>query len=486
MSDARDRIGRRAFLGRAGLGVGALALQQLLARDGMAGSAAGRPSSAGVLAGDAAVQHGGLHHAPRAKRVIWLFMAGAPSQFELFEPKETLQRLDGQRPPESFTQGKRFAFIDAETAKLVGTRRAFARHGECGAPVSELLPHTAGIVDKLCFLRAVHSDQINHGPAKLFMNTGSGVFGRPSMGSWLSYGIGSEAEDLPGFVVLQSGSRGPRGGAPLWGNGFLPTRHAGTPFRPGPHPVLDLANPEGVGDVEQAAFFDARAELDRLRARRDGDREVEERIAAYELAARMQASAPELVDLRRESDEVRALYGIEDERPSFARNCLLARRLLERGTRFVQLYHADWDHHGDPGNHLGEPLDARCREVDRGSAALVRDLERLGMLEDTLVVWGGEFGRTPMGEVRRFLGRDHHIDAFTLWMAGGGVKPGFSWGATDEVGYAPVEGAVHVHDLHATMLHLLGIDHQRLTYRSQGRDFRLTDVAGEVVRAILA
>jgi hypothetical protein len=469
-------LGRRAFLGQAGLGLGALALSELLASDAAAASLTGLARMP---------QHGGLHHAPRAKRVIWMFMAGAPSQFELFEPKETLQRLDGQRPPESFTAGKRFAFIDAETAKLVGTRRAFELHGECRAPVSELLPHTASIVDKLCFLRAVHTEQINHGPAKLFMNTGHGIFGRPSMGSWLSYGIGSEAEDLPAFVVLQSGSRGPRGGAPLWGNGFLPTRHAGTPFRPGNNPVLDLATPPGIPAEQQDDFFRTRNLLDRMRALRDEDPEIGERIAAYEMAARMQVSAPELVDLKSEPESVRELYGIEDDRPSFARNCLLARRLVERGSRFVQLYHADWDHHGDPGNHLGQPLDDRCREVDQGAAALVLDLEQRGLLEDTLVVWGGEFGRTPMGEVRAFLGRDHHIDAFTMWMAGGGIKPGHSHGQTDEIGYSPVEGAMHVNDLHATMLHLLGIDHKRLSYRSQGRDFRLTDVAGSVEHGIL-
>ncbi|MEM7261166.1 MAG: DUF1501 domain-containing protein [Planctomycetota bacterium] len=456
---------RREFFVRGGLGLGSIALSQLLDADAAAQVAGPRP---------------------QIRNVIYLFMAGGPSQFELFEPKETLQKLDGQSAPASLTEGKRFAFIDGDRAKLMGTRRDFARHGESGAPVSELLPHTAKIVDKLCFLRGVRTDEINHGPAKLFMNTGSGRFGRPSMGSWVTYGIGSAAQELPGFVVLQSGSRGPRGGATLWGNGFLPTRYAGTPFRSGREPVLHLDNPPGVDRDDQRSFIDTVAALDHQRYAQVGDPEILSRIAAYEMAFRMQSSAPELIDLNREPKSVRRLYGVDGDEPSFARNCLLARRMVERGVRFVQLYHADWDHHGDPNNHLGGPLEARCQEVDRASAALVTDLERRGLLDETLVIWGGEFGRTPMSEVRLRIGRDHHIDAFTLWMAGGGVKPGFSWGKTDDIGYSAVEGEVHVHDLHATILHLLGIDHEKLTYRFQGRDFRLTDVHGRVVQEILA
>jgi len=367
----------------------------------------------------------------------------------------------------------------------MGTERVFRRHGDSGAPVSELLPHVSGIVDDLCFLRGLTTNEINHGPAKLFMNTGFGQFGRPSMGAWISYGIGSEASDLPGFIVLQSGSRGPRGGAPLWGNGFLPPHYQGTPFRPGPEPVLHLESPEGVEPEEQREFFDTVRALDRLQAGNVEDNAINSRIAVYEMAFRMQSSTPELVDLSSESREVRALYGVEDDRPSFARNCLLARRMVERGVRFVQLYHTDWDHHGDPDNNLGQPLEDRCREIDRASAALVIDLKRRGLLDDTLVIWGGEFGRTPMSEVRLAIGRDHHIEAFTMWMAGGGVKPGFSYGETDDIGYSVVENGVHVHDLHATILHLLGIDHEQLTYRFQGRDFRLTDVHGHVVHDIL-
>ncbi len=322
-------IARREFLRSGGVGLGSIALLHLLGRD----------------QADASLQP-----EARAQNVIFLFMAGGPSQFELFEPKDTLQRLDGQTPPASFTSGKRFAFIDPGRAKLMGTKRAFARHGDSGAPVSALLPHTAGIVDELCFVRGLTTNEINHGPAKLFMNTGFGQFGRPSMGAWITYGIGSEASDLPGFIVLQSGSRGPRGGAPLWGNGFLPPHYQGTPFRSGPEAVLHLRNPESVDADEQREFFETVSKLDRLQVGEVGQDAIASRIAAYEMAFRMQSSTPELVDLSSESAEVQALYGIEDDRPSFARNCLLARRMVERGVRFVQLYHTDWDHHGDPDN----------------------------------------------------------------------------------------------------------------------------------------
>ena len=455
-------IARREFLRQSGVGLGSIALYQLLG--------GGRASAAPA----------------RAKNVIFLFMAGGPSQFELFEPKETLQRLDGKTPPASSTDGKRFAFIDPGRARLLGTRRAFAHHGQSGAPVSELLPHTASIVDDLCFVRGLTTNEINHGPAKLFMNTGFGQFGRPSMGAWVTYGIGSEASDLPGFIVLQSGSRGPRGGAPLWGHGFLPPRFQGTPFRSGREPVLHLSNPTGIDADQQRDFFDTVAALDRLKIGEVEESAIESRIASYEMAFRMQTSTPELVDLSSEPNEVRRLYGVDDEGPSFARNCLLARRMVERGVRFVQLYHTDWDHHGDPDNNLGKPLEDRCREVDQASAALVTDLKRRGLLDETLVIWGGEFGRTPMGEHRIAVGRDHHIDAFTMWMAGGGTKPGFSYGVTDDIGYSVTSEKMHVHDLHATILHLLGVDHTRLTYRFQGRDFRLTDVHGRVVRDLIA
>jgi hypothetical protein len=326
----------------------------------------------------------------------------------------------------------------------------------------------------------------NHGPAKLFMNCGSSRFGAPSMGAWLTYGIGSESQSLPGFVVLQSGPRGPRGGTALWSSGFLPSTFQGVPFLSGPEPILNLSSPEGYDDARQGAFFDAVRNLNQSRLEAVGDPEIATRIAAYEMAFRMQTSAPDLVDLSGETQATIDAYGAAPGKTSFANNCLLARRLVERGVRFVQLYHTDWDHHGNADTHLGEPLEKRCQEVDQPAAALVKDLKERGLLDDTLVILGGEFGRTPMGEPRDLIGRDHHIEAFTMWLAGGGIKPGQTIGKTDELGYYPVEDRVHVHDLHATLLHLLGLDHEQLTYRFQGRDFRLTDVAGEVVRKLIA
>jgi uncharacterized protein (DUF1501 family) len=332
----------------------------------------------------------------------------------------------------------------------------------------------------------MRTDVFNHGPAKCFVNTGSPQFGRPAMGAWVTSGIGSRSDSLPVFVVLQSGPRGPRGGAALWSSGFLPTVHQGVPFLRGASPILDLKTPSGVSPKAQAEFVYAVKDLNGLRLDSVGDPEIETRIAAYEMAYRMQTAAPELMDIGKESKETMALYGAEPGKPSFAANCLLARRLVERGVRFVQLYHTNWDHHGGPNEDLGKDLDKVTREVDRASAALVLDLKRRGLLEDTLVVWSGEFGRTPMGEVRENIGRDHHIDAYTLWLAGGGVKKGVIHGKTDEIGYNVVENPVHVHDLQATVLYLLGLDHTKLTFRFQGRDYRLTDVHGNVVKEILA
>jgi len=425
------------------------------------------------------------HFPPRAKSVIFLFMAGGPSQLELFTPKPKLQELDGQVIPESFVANKRFAFIKGD-AKLQGTRRKFAEHGESGQVISECLPHLATIADEICALRAMKTDVFNHGPAKFFMNTGSPLFGRPSMGAWITYGIGSASRDLPGFVVLQSGPRGPRGGAPNWGSGFLPTAYQGVPLRSTGAPILNLANPEPINRDDQRRFVEAVNEFNRLRLAETGDGEIATRIAAYEMAFRMQASAPELMDLSGETQQTLDLYGAKSGQPSFAMNCLLARRLVERGVRFVQLYHTDWDHHGNKGTELGESLDKICGETDQPAAALVKDLKQRGLLNDTLVVWGGEFGRTPQGEPREMIGRDHHIESFTMWLAGGGVKPGLSLGQTDDIGYYGAADIVHVHDLHATILHLLGLDHLRLTFRFQGRDFRLTDVAGNVVQKMLA
>jgi hypothetical protein len=427
------------------------------------------------------------HYAAKAKRVIYLFMAGGPSQLELFSPKPKLQELDGQVVPQSVVENKRFAFLKPDS-KLLGSRRKFARYGQSGQDLSELMPHLQRVVDDVTFVNSMKTDVFNHGPAKLFINTGSPQFqGRPSMGSWVTYGIGTEAADLPGFVVLQSGPRGPRGGAALWGNGFLPSSYQGVPFLSGPEPILSLSSPAGFAGEGQRNFVSAVNDLNAARLDVTADPEIATRIAQYEMAYRMQSSAPELMDIAGgETADTLALYGAEPGKVSFANNCLLARRLVERGVRFVQLYHTDWDHHGGPNADLEGSLDTICKEIDQPAAALVEDLKNRGLLDETLVIWGGEFGRTPMGEPRESLGRDHHIENFTMWLAGGGIKPGLSLGKSDELGYYTVEDQVHVHDLQATVLHLLGLDHLKLTYRFQGRDFRLTDVHGQVVPKLLA
>jgi hypothetical protein len=426
------------------------------------------------------------HFKPRAKNIIYLFMAGGPSQLELFDYKPKLIELNGQPIPQSFIEGKRFAFMGtSHGTKLLGTRRQFKQHGKCGAWVSEMFPHTATIVDDITLVHSCAANLFNHAPAKLFMNTGSGQFGRPSMGAWVTYGIGSESQNLPGFVVLQSGPRGPRGGAVNWGSGFLPTSYQGVPLRGNGEPILDLTNPQGISATRQGQAIDAIRDLNLKRAVETGDAEINTRIAAYEMAYRMQSSAPELIDLSGESQATLELYGVEKDKPSFARNCLLARRLVERGVRFVQLYHTNWDSHGGPGENLQSDFEKVCRDVDQAQAALVTDLKSRGLLDDTLVIWGGEFGRTPMGENRETTGRNHHIDSFTMWFAGGGVKAGHILGQTDELGFNPVEDRAHVHDIHATILHLLGLEHTKLTFRFQGRDFRLTDVHGEVIAKML-
>ncbi|MBO0700883.1 MAG: DUF1501 domain-containing protein [Zavarzinella sp.] len=468
---------RRHFFRDCGIGLGTMALGSLLARETQAAPVtnplAPKPP----------------HFAPKAKAVIFLFMAGGPSQFELFEPKPELQKLHGQPIPESFVKGKRFAFMDTfakERPKLLGTKRKFSRHGECGVWVSECLPHFAKVVDDVAFVRSVATNVFNHGPAKVFFNTGSPQFGRPSMGSWVTYGIGSESKDLPGFVVLQSGPRGPRGGAALWSSGFLPTTYQGVPFRSGGDPIINLSSPVGVSRDRQKDVIDAVRDLNSDRLDVTGDPEIATRIASYEMAYRMQVSAPELIDLAKEDKKTLDEYGAQPGAASFANNCLLARRLVERGVRFVQLYHTDWDHHGDAVNNLGKGLDTVCEQVDRPVAALLGDLKRRGLLDSTLVIWGGEFGRTPMGEVRDTVGRNHHIDAYTMWLAGAGIKKGIALGETDEFGFSPTADRVHVHDLQATILHLLGLEHTKLTFKFQGRDFRLTDVHGEVVKKLLA
>lgn len=469
---------RRHFFRDCRIGLGGLALAGLL-NDRSGQAAATRSRDVDPLAPLP------THFPAKAKRVIFLFMAGGPSQLDLFDPKPKLQELHGQVIPESYVANKRFAFIKKD-ATLLGSKRKFARHGESGAEISECLPHLATITDEIAILRAMKTDVFNHGPAKFFMNTGSAMFGRPSMGAWVTYGIGSEAHDLPGFVVLQSGPRGPRGGAPNWGSGFLPTTYQGVPFRSAGDPILNLQNPQGISRDRQEQFIRAVNDFNQLRLAETGDPEISTRIAAYEMAFRMQASAPQLMDVSDETAETLAMYGAVPGEPSFANNCLLARRLVQRGVRFVQLFHTDWDHHGNKGTELGESLDTICKQVDQPAAALVKDLKRLGMLDDTLVIWGGEFGRTPQGEPRDLIGRDHHIEAFTMWVAGGGTKPGIVLGTTDDIGYYAVEDSIHVHDLHATLLHLMGLDHLRLTFRFQGRDFRLTDVAGKLVPKLMA
>ena len=468
---------RRQFFANAGVSVGALALADMLRAEEPAGDTV-RPSAASPMAVRPP------HFAPRAKRVIYLFMAGGPSQFELFADKPKLRELSGQAPPESLMAGRQFAFLKGDE-KLLGSKRKFARHGECGMEVSELLPHTAKMVDDVCWVRSCTTDVFNHGPAKLFMNTGFQVPGRPSLGSWATYGIGSPSTDLPGFVVLQSGPRGPRAGSALWSAGFLPSSYQGVPFRSQGDAILDLKSPKGVSQDQQRELFDFVRRLNEERLAATHDPEIQTRINAYEMAYRMQSSAPELMDFGSESATTLESYGATPGKASFANNCLLARRLVERGVRFVQLYHTNWDHHGGAENLEGE-LEKVTGEIDRPCAALVKDLQQRGLLDDTLVIWGGEFGRTPMGEMRAPVGRDHHVEGFTMWFAGGGTRPGTIIGATDELGLGVTEQKVHVHDINATILHLLGFDHQRLTYRFQGRDFRLTDVHGELVSEMLA
>jgi hypothetical protein len=474
-------ITRRHFFQDCRVGLGSLALASMLGGGKLAGAEA-----SGINPATSPFAPRPPHFPAKAKNVIYLFMAGGPSQLDLFDYKPKLQELHGQVIPESYVANKRFAFIKKD-AKLLGTKRKFSRQGESGAEMSELLPHLHEVADDLCIIKSMVTDVFNHGPAKLFINTGSPQFsGRPSMGSWVTYGIGSESQNLPGFVVLQSGPRGPRGGSALWGSGFLPTTYQGVPFRSGSEPILNLANPKGVDAHRQRQFVSAVNDLNKLRLEETGDQEIATRISSYEMAYRMQSSAPELMDIAGETADTLALYGAQPGKSSFANNCLLARRLVERGVRFVQLYHTDWDHHGNPGTELGKSLDERCAEVDRSCAALVRDLKQRGLLDETLVIWGGEFGRTPQGEPRDLIGRDHHIEAFTMWLAGGGIKAGQTLGETDEIGYYTTADRVHVHNLQATILHLLGLDHLKLTFKFQGRNFRLTDVHGEVVPKLLA
>jgi len=474
---------RRAFLGRSSLGLGSVALASLLNPKALAG---GPEPAAGASAGFRGVVQP-RHVPPKAKRVIFLYMSGGPSQFETFDHKPELARLDGRPMPESFTKGQPIAQLQGSALKVLRPLAKFKRYGRSGQEISDFLPQIARHADDLCIIRSMQTDQINHDPAHTVMNTGTAIQGRPSMGSWVTYGLGSESDDLPGFVVMTSDTPGGRSPQPIssrqWHSGFLPGHFQGVEFRSGGDPVYYLGRPPGVSADGQRDVVDAVAGLNKIRDRALHSPEIAARVAQYELAFRMQTSIPGLMDLSGESAETLDLYGVRGADGSFAANCLLARRLAERGVRFIQLYHRDWDHHGD----LTRYMTLCCRETDRASSALLTDLKRLGMLDETLVVWGGEFGRTPMFQGKgKDPGRDHHMRAFSMWLAGGGIKGGVTHGATDELGYHAVEDRVHVHDLQATILHLLGIDHKRLTYRYQGRDFRLTDVEGKVVTPILA
>lgn len=466
-------VARRWFLKECGLGLGAMALSDL------AMSHLAHAGSSDVVSIDPLAPKE-PHFPPRAKNVIYLFMAGAPSHLELLDYKPQLEKFDGTLPPPDLLKGYRAAFINPNS-KLLGPKFKFSKHGQSGAEISELLPHLASIADDITIVRSLVTDAFNHAPAQLMMNTGTQQFGRPSLGAWTLYGLGSESRNLPGFVVFSSGEKGPSGGNSNWGSGFLPTTYIGVPFRGAGDPVLYLSNPPGIQSVQQARTLKAINALNLEHLNEMGDPEISTRIASYEMAFRMQESCPELMDLSTESEETLKLYGAEVGKPSFANNCLLARRLVERGVRFVQLFHEAWDQHGN----LVKDLKRNCERTDQACAALVKDLKQRGMLKDTLVVWGGEFGRTPMVQGGND-GRDHHPNAFSMWFAGGGMKAGATIGASDELGFNSVEDRVHVHDLNATILHLLGLEHTRLTYRYQGRDFRLTDVHGQVVQQLLA
>jgi hypothetical protein len=490
---------RRDFLTSASSGVGLLALASMLRADGLlAAEAEGEGDAArGPLAPKAP------HFPATARACICIYLEGAPSQLDLFDPKPRLNDLSGQPLPDSMTEKVRFAFIQKETARLMGSPRTFTPRGRCGMELSDYLPHLGECADDIALVRSMHTDQFNHHPGQLMMNCGSSMFGRPSMGAWLNYGLGSESRDLPGYVVLTAG-RGTSGGASNWSSGFLPTHYQGVLFRNSGDPVLNLSNPAGLTGPMQSQTVEALSTLNRRRHELVGDPEIQSRIAAYELAFHMQSAAPELIDLTGEDEATLELYGVARKDPAkggrggvgagggtgvyqqFATNCLLARRLVERGVRFVNLYHASWDHH----NNLDAELAFNCGMADRPVAALLKDLKRRGLLGSTLVLWVSEFGRTPLGENRpgfkEVNGRDHHPFAFSLWMAGGGVKGGQVIGRTDEIGWDIVEDPIHVNDYHATILWLFGFDHERLTYRFQGRDFRLTDVAGKVVSRLIA
>jgi hypothetical protein len=460
---------RRAFFQSSGFSLGSIALSQLMAAPVAARSPlAAKPPQ----------------FAARAKHVIYLHMIGAPSQLDLFDEKPELVKRHNQPCPDEFTKGRDFAFI-GKTAALGGSPWKFQSQGESGQRMSELLPHLSQVADDLAILRTLHTEEINHAPAQMFLHSGFGRGGRPSFGSWVTYGLGSVSEDLPAYVVLLSGPLG-GAGTSLWSTGFLPSIYQGVPFRSEGDPVLFLTSPAGHDERDRRRVLDTLGSLNGLRHEATGDPEIETRIGQYEMAFRMQTSVPELMNLSNETEQTLSMYGAKPGKASFANNCLLARRLVERGVRLIELYDSDWDHHAG----IEKRLPAKCQDVDQGMAALIRDLKQRDLLKDTLVIWGSEFGRTPLqqgktGSGRELSGRDHHKDAYTMWLAGGGVPGGISLGKTDEIGMDPVERPIHVHDLNATVLHLLGLDHERLTYRYQGREFRLTDVHGQVIQELV-
>jgi hypothetical protein len=486
MQEMLRAVTRRHFFRESGFGIGATALSSLI-NQALAGGLQATPSPA-INATNPLAPKPPLFPA-KAKSIIYLFMAGAPSQVDLFDYKPRLRQLDGQDCPEDILKAERFAFITGRP-KLLGSPYTFRRCGKSGAEISELLPHLGEVADDIAILRSLQTTQFNHAPGQMFMNTGFQFFGRPSVGSWLTYGLGSEASDLPGFVVLLSGENEPDGGKACWGSGFLPTVYQGVQFRSAGDPVLFLTNPEGVSPELRRQSLDSLRDLNEMHLRSVGDPEIITRIASFEMAYRMQSSVPELMDISREPETTHQMYGTQPGQASFANNCLLARRLVERGVRFVNLYHRGWDNHGTSArDDIVNRLPKLCQETDQAASALIKDLKQRGLLDTTLVIWGGEFGRTPMNEARnrsKFLGRDHHAKAFSVWLAGGGIKSGAVVGQTDELGYNVIEDPADVHDLHATMLFLMGLDHTKLTYRFQGRDFRLTDVSGNTVKKLLA
>ncbi|HEY1050626.1 MAG TPA: DUF1501 domain-containing protein [Prosthecobacter sp.] len=467
-AEHKRHLTRRWFFQECGVGMASLAAMDL-----MRANAAPSPAPVSPLAQKKP------HYPAKAKRVIYLFMGGAPSHLELFDNKPELAKWDGKLPPADLLKGYRAAFINPNS-KLLGPKFKFARHGQSGAEMSELLPHTAKIADDLTIVKSMKTDAFNHAPAQILMSTGAQIFGRPSFGAWTLYGLGTENQDLPGYVVMQSGQKGPSGGLSNFGCGFLPTVYQGVPFRSSGEPVLHLSNPQGVTDATQRQTLDALKQLNEERLGLVGDPEIAARINSFELAYRMQHTAPEVMDISQEPRHILDMYGAKPGEASFANNCLLARRLIESGVRFVQLFHEAWDHHGG----LTGGLKQQCGLTDQACAALVTDLKQRGLLEDTLVIWGGEFGRTPMVQGGSD-GRDHHPNAFTMWFAGGGMKPGITLGATDEFGFNVTEDPVHVHDLHATLLHLLGFEHTKLAVKFQGLDMRLTNVHGELVPKML-